>query len=103
MRPSLAPGNRSQFRFERRTTHITSMAHRAFTPARGDRHGHPVIFDRAMFDELKSADLATGARAVIARHAADAVDVPVDDEGALADIDTPEDYRSLIGRLRIEH
>ncbi len=62
------------------------------------RHGHPVIFAARLFDELRSADSSLGARAVIARHAAGVLDVPVDDPGAFEDIDTPGDYRRLIGQ-----
>lgn len=64
-------------------------------PARGDRHGHPVIFDRAVFDELRSAPLDSGAKAVVRAHARDLVDVTVDDEGCLIDVDTPADYAAL--------
>jgi molybdenum cofactor cytidylyltransferase len=61
------------------------------------RHGHPVLFARDVFDELRRADPAIGAKAVVRAHAADACDVPVDDEGACRDIDTPEDYARFIG------
>jgi molybdenum cofactor cytidylyltransferase len=59
-------------------------------PAIGDRHGHPVLFDRAVFGELRRAPLDVGAKAV--------VHVPVDDEGALTDIDTPRDYAAMVAR-----
>jgi molybdenum cofactor cytidylyltransferase len=61
----------------------------------GGRHGHPVIFGRAVFDELRRADPAQGAKAVVRAHARDLVDVDVDDPGVLHDIDRPEDYESL--------
>ena len=61
-------------------------------PAVGIRRGHPVIFDRAVFDELRRAPLASGARAVVSAHAADLLDVPVQDPGCIADVDTPADY-----------
>ena len=64
-------------------------------PAIGDRHGHPVIFDRAVFDELRDAPLAGGAKTVVRAHAAEILNVFVDDEGCLVDVDTPEDYRAL--------
>jgi molybdenum cofactor cytidylyltransferase len=64
-------------------------------PAKGDRHGHPVIFDRAVFAELRAAPLDAGAKTVVRAHAHDLVDVPVDDEGALIDIDTPADYEAV--------
>jgi CTP:molybdopterin cytidylyltransferase MocA len=68
-------------------------------PSVEGRHGHPVLFGRSIFDELRAADPAVGAKAVVRAHAADAVDVAVNDAGACQDIDTPEDYESLIGPL----
>ena len=62
-------------------------------PVDGDRHGHPVIFDRAVFDDLRRADPAVGAKAVFAAHASRRLDVPIKDDGAFVDIDTPTDYR----------
>ncbi len=70
-------------------------------PAMGDRHGHPVLFDRAVFDDLRRAPLADGAKTVVRARGAAVVDVPVDDEGCLADVDTPDDYDAMRrGRLR---
>jgi molybdenum cofactor cytidylyltransferase len=66
-------------------------------PASGERHGHPVLFDRLLFHELRAAPLDVGARAVVRAHAADILNVPVEDEGCLVDIDTPDDYERLIG------
>ena len=65
-------------------------------PAIGDRHGHPVIFDRAVLDALRGAPLDAGAKSVVRAHERDILNVPVDDEGCLVDVDTPEEY----GRLR---
>lgn len=67
-------------------------------PAVGDRHGHPVIFDRRVFDELRRAPVAEGAKAVVRAHAAAVLNVPVSDTGCLVDVDTPEDYRRLLER-----
>jgi molybdenum cofactor cytidylyltransferase len=64
-------------------------------PERGGRHGHPVVFSRRILAELREADLAAGARPVIQAHRDEIVDVPVDDDGAFEDIDTPEDYARL--------
>lgn len=64
-------------------------------PAVGARHGHPVIFDARVFAELRAASPQRGAKAVISAHADAVVDVPVDDEGCLADIDTPDDYARI--------
>lgn len=67
-------------------------------PARGDVHGHPVMFDRSLFPELRTADPNVGAKAVVRAHAAAIVNVPVDDEGAFVDIDTPDDYELVLRR-----
>ena len=64
-------------------------------PAIGNRHGHPVIFDRAVFEELRAAPLDAGAKSVVRAHEATIVNVPVDDEGCLRDVDTPADYDAL--------
>jgi len=66
-------------------------------PRRGARHGHPVIFNRSIFGELRRADPSTGAKPVVHAHAAEEVNVDVDDEGAFIDIDTPQDYDRFIG------
>jgi molybdenum cofactor cytidylyltransferase len=67
-------------------------------PARGGRHGHPVIFDRAVFDALRQADPEVGAKAVLRAHADRVLDVPIEDEGAFLDVDTPADYARAFGR-----
>jgi molybdenum cofactor cytidylyltransferase len=64
----------------------------------GTRHGHPVLIDRALFDELRSADPAAGAKPIVRAHVSVEGNVEVDDEGAFADVDTPEDYRRLSSR-----
>jgi molybdenum cofactor cytidylyltransferase len=63
-------------------------------PATGDRHGHPVIFDRAVFADLRAADLSVGAKSVFAKHRV--LNVEVKDPGAFEDIDTPGDYERLM-------
>ena len=65
-------------------------------PARGDRHGHPVLFAKTLFDELRHADPAQGAKTVLRAHRASVVNVEVDDEGALLDIDTPDQYERVM-------
>jgi molybdenum cofactor cytidylyltransferase len=59
------------------------------------RHGHPVIFSREVFEDLRHADPALGARAVLRAHAVRLVDVEVEDPGVLGDVDTPADYDAL--------
>jgi len=67
-------------------------------PRLGRRHGHPVVFDRAVFGALRAASLDTGARDVVRARGDAVVDVEVTDEGVCLDVDTPEDYARLIAR-----
>ena len=70
-------------------------------PARKGRYGHPMLFDRALFDQLRHADPGEGAKPVVRAHATPNGEVEVDDEGAFGDIDTPEEYEralSVFGR-----
>ncbi len=64
-------------------------------PAIADRHGHPVLFDRSLFAELRAAPLGLGAKTVLRAHAAEIRNEPVTDEGCLTDVDTPADYQRL--------
>ena len=66
-------------------------------PACAGRHGHPILFDRALFDELRQADPALGAKPVVRAHADDGMDIEIQDEGAFSDVDTPEDYERVFG------
>ena len=68
---------------------------RIVRPARGDEHGHPVIFDSALFDELRASDPRVGAKSVVRAHHHEIVNVPVDDPGAFVDVDTEDDYRRV--------
>lgn len=67
-------------------------------PAVGERHGHPVLFDRATFTALREAPLNQGARVVVHAHADRVLNVTVDDEGCLVDVDTPADYQAIVGK-----
>ena len=66
-------------------------------PVSRGRHGHPVIFGRALFDEFQRADPSRGAKQIVRAHEAEIVEVTVDDEGAFTDIDTREEYERYVG------
>lgn len=67
-------------------------------PTKGDRHGHPLLIDRSLFDVLRHADHNSGAKPVVRAHASVIGDVIVQDEGAFVDVDTKDDYIGAIGR-----
>lgn len=64
-------------------------------PVHDGRHGHPAIFGEPLLRALRFADVSLGARPVIQRFSAAAIEVPVDDPGTVDDIDTPEAYKRL--------
>ncbi len=63
------------------------------------RHGHPVVFDRSVFADLRAADLNLGAKAVFEKHRDRVVNVEVTDPGAFEDIDTPQQYDALRSQM----
>ncbi|MBM4268609.1 MAG: nucleotidyltransferase family protein [Deltaproteobacteria bacterium] len=64
-------------------------------PRHGGRRGHPVVFARALFEELLEAPVALGARTVVRRDPARVLELDVDDAGVLVDVDTPADLAHL--------
>jgi molybdenum cofactor cytidylyltransferase len=64
-------------------------------PVQGNRHGHPILLDRSLFDRIRAADPAHGLKPVVRVFASAQGDVAVEDEGAFVDIDTPDEYARL--------
>ena len=60
------------------------------------KRGHPVIFSRALFNELLTAPLDQGAKAVVNAHRDETLEIETDDAGIAVDIDTPELYRQHV-------
>ncbi|MBI2403934.1 MAG: nucleotidyltransferase family protein [Gemmatimonadetes bacterium] len=67
-------------------------------PTYHGRRGHPVLFGKAVFQELLDAPQDVGARAVTQAEAARVAEVPVEDPAVLEDIDTPDAYEDLVRR-----
>jgi molybdenum cofactor cytidylyltransferase len=65
-------------------------------PTSGERHGHPVLIHRSVFDALRAADQSGGAKPIVRAYASAAGNVELDDEGAFRDIDTEEDYQRWV-------
>ncbi len=62
-------------------------------PVHDGRAGHPVLFSRPLWPELRALQGDVGGREVVKRHLEDAVVVPAE---ALADLDTEEDLRFFL-------
>jgi molybdenum cofactor cytidylyltransferase len=69
-------------------------------PVQGDRHGHPLLVDRALFAALRAAGPSDGAKPIVRAHVSSAGEVFVDDEGAFVDIDTPDEYERRVSARR---
>ena len=67
-------------------------------PVHEGRRGHPVLFSRAVFEELLAAPDDVGARAVVRADPSRVHEVLVDDAAVLEDFNTPDEYRALLRR-----
>jgi molybdenum cofactor cytidylyltransferase len=65
-------------------------------PTHAGRRGHPVLFARALWQELLDTPDDLGARAVVRADPGRVRLVPVDDPGVVTDVDTPEDLERLL-------
>ena len=59
------------------------------------KRGNPVLWDRRFFAEMQDLAGDVGARHLIGAHADQVCEVPMEGNGALLDIDTPEALRAL--------
>lgn len=75
-----------------RKTHAVNQGPIIFPEVNGER-ANPVLFDRKVFQDLKSITGDSGGRALFTSH--DTRAVPWDDNRIQKDIDTPEDYQAL--------
>lgn len=69
-------------------------------PACGGRRGNPVLWPRRFFAELQQLQGDAGARHLVDRHASNVTKIPVGNDAAFFDIDTPEALDAV--RLSIE-
>jgi CTP:molybdopterin cytidylyltransferase MocA len=61
------------------------------------RRGHPMIFAAELYAELLAAPLDVGARAVVWAHAAEVLELPTEEEGAVLNLNDPETLERVIG------
>jgi molybdenum cofactor cytidylyltransferase len=68
-------------------------------PTLEGKRGNPVLFDRRYFTEMLELEGDVGARHLIGAHDDQVAEMPVDDDGIFADIDTPEAYDRLLAKV----
>jgi molybdenum cofactor cytidylyltransferase len=61
------------------------------------KRGHPVLFSSQVYGEILAAPLDQGAKVVVRKDPTRVREIPLEDPGILADIDTPEDYARYVG------
>jgi molybdenum cofactor cytidylyltransferase len=67
----------------------------------GQRHGHPTIFARPLFEELRRvSEESQGLKSVLRRHADGIRDADLGDPIVLVNLNTPEEYRAALSELR---
>jgi CTP:molybdopterin cytidylyltransferase MocA len=72
-------------------------------PMHGGRRGHPVLFDRCCVAEILVLPSDATLKIVVQAHAAQTLELDVDDEGVLHDVDTPADYERALQAWRREN
>lgn len=70
---------------------------RIIIPLHEGKRGHPTLFPREVFPEL---DRGLNLRDIIRLYSELAVTVPVDDEGAIIDMDTDADYQRVVRKAK---
>ncbi len=66
-------------------------------PVFNGKRGHPVLFSKMLFDELRNAPHDHGARYVIHSNKDKVIEVQSPDDGILISINTPDDYKLHFG------
>lgn len=70
---------------------------RIVVPVHAGRRGHPVVFSADLFCEILDLPHDQGLNTVVRRDRDRVIEVPVDSSGVLQDIDTPEQFKKLLG------
>lgn len=64
-------------------------------PTYQGRRGHPVIFSAGVYDELLTASMEQGARAVVWAHKSEVSEVPTTEEGCVLNLNDPNALAKL--------
>ncbi|HLN58596.1 MAG TPA: nucleotidyltransferase family protein [Thermoanaerobaculia bacterium] len=81
---------------------IELLAHRAdpacaLLPSYRSRRGHPALIGRDLLPSIEKIPPREGLRHLWRMRPEALIEVPVEDQGVVQNVDTPEDYRQLIG------
>jgi molybdenum cofactor cytidylyltransferase len=59
-------------------------------PLHDRKRGHPVLWSKRHFGEMRKLGGDVGARSLLERHADGVLSLPIDDMAVLLDVDTPD-------------
>jgi len=85
---------------ERLLSEWEASAAEILVPTYQGRRGHPTLFRWRFAEEVPAIPPDQGLNWLVRRHAAEIVEVPVDDPSVIADLDTPADYAAALQRLK---
>lgn len=69
-------------------------------PTYQGKRGHPTLFDWSIAQEVTQLPPDTGLNRIVRAKSERVREIPVDDPGAIADLDTPEDYAYWRERMK---
>jgi len=67
-------------------------------PTYRGRRGHPVIFSATVYDEILSAPMDQGARAVVRAHQEEVTEIPTSEEGCVLNLNDPNAVERIAGK-----
>ena len=67
-----------------------------FYPKYKAMRGHPPLISSRYIPEILTWEGTGGMRAILEKYEKDALDIEVEDRGVLLDMDTPEDYQTML-------
>ncbi|NLL52259.1 MAG: NTP transferase domain-containing protein [Peptococcaceae bacterium] len=70
--------------------------HQVFYPTYNGERGHPPLISAELRPYILEGEADGGLRGLLESIVTDYAEIPVDDEGILQDLDTEDDYRSLV-------
>jgi molybdenum cofactor cytidylyltransferase len=70
---------------------------RALLPSYRSRRGHPALIGRDLLPSIEKIPPREGLRHLWRMRPESLIEIPVEDQGVVQNVDTPEDYRQLIG------
>ena len=75
---------------------FTASGKKIIVPVFKKKRGHPVIFSRVLFQQIRNASPEIGLRQVLWQNEEEICEVEMENENILVGINTPEEYRQYI-------